>query len=145
MPGQTAGDSGKEQHDNLTAPQVKTLQVLADLNAATGQPVRPREVARALWPDSEGWDKRSSRGSNRTKQGALGATMPMKASQILERLRLRGCVSTQGDGSWQVTPRGLGVLAGTGVPLPKPQEAVHPESVRRRKPPRLRPGGSEHR
>lgn len=98
-----------------------------------------------LWPDSEGWDKRSSRGSNRTKQGALGATMPMKAAQVLARLQARSCADCDLDGNWEPTLRGKGVLAGTNQPLPKPAPVEREPVVRRRKPSRLRPGGAEHR
>ena len=103
----------------LTEPQMACLRALADLERSQTRAVRPRDVAMALWPDSEGWDKRSSRGSNRVKQGALGATMPMKAAALLSRLQERGCAMSE-DGDWMLSGRGQRVLAGTDQPLPKP-------------------------
>lgn len=127
----------------LTGPQANALRALADLTETMTRDIRPRDVAMALWPDSEGWDKRSSRRSNRVKQGALGATMPMKAATLLGRLQERGCAMSDYDGNWTITDRGLGVLDGTRQPLPKPEKPKPQPVTRRKKPPRLQPGGAD--
>jgi hypothetical protein len=69
----------------LTAPQARTLAVLR----SEGRGLSARAVARALWPDSPAWNKRTRRGATHAG-GALGATMPMKAGALLWRMRSLG-------------------------------------------------------
>lgn len=87
----------------------------------------------ALWPDSVGWTKRSSRKSNRTKQGAMGATMPMKAGALLVVLSTAGCAQEL-DGRWSITDLGRAVLDGTAQPVPVPIASRRDDVVRPLKP-----------
>jgi len=117
----------------LTDAQMRALRALDDLERARAL-THPRDVARALWPDSPGWEQRARRGST-AAGGALGATMPMKAATVLWRLHARGCAQ-ETSGRWRVTALGRAVLAGTGEPLPAPVRARSEPVVRKRKPPR---------
>lgn len=96
----------------LTGPQTNALRALA----AAEHPQSPRAVARALWPLSIGWERRTHMYGGR--QGAVGGTMPMKAATLLWRLEARGCASYGSDYLWTITPRGRRVLDGTDQPLP---------------------------
>lgn len=99
----------------LTGPQARALVALRDLQDAR-QSTNPRSVARVLWPDSPGWDKVSRRGST-PAGGALGATMPMKAAQILWRLREHGMADLPYDSNrWSITEKGRAYLAGENTP-----------------------------
>lgn len=109
----------------LTKPQARMLRVLADeadaadaLVAEKGDSLyagrrymAPREVAKALWPDSPGWGKRSHRGST-PAGGAMGATMPMKAATLLWRLCPHYTRQRAGHGAcWTITDAGRRALA----------------------------------
>ncbi len=68
----------------LTEPQHRALVALielADSSRVPGGPpmfwVAPRALAKALWPDSPAWERRTRFGAV-GNQGALGGTMPMK-------------------------------------------------------------------
>jgi hypothetical protein len=102
----------------ITDPQRNAL--LAVLNVETAQAAKGespqwrgatcREVARLMWPDSPGWDKRSRRRST-PAGGALGATMPMKAGTVLNRLRDAGLVWQDYDSTrYYLTARAFGVI-----------------------------------
>jgi len=114
---------------SLTDPQRRLLRVLADEPDERG--MSPRSIARALWPDSRGWERRSNRGST-PAGGALGATMPMKAATMLHRLQALGLVSQWGpaglsDSLWWLTDAGRSALDDdSGIEVP----------VRHREPPR---------
>ena len=113
-----------------TAPQEKMLRVLRDINDSNVTRVRsaaPREVARAMWPDSVGWSKRTRKyGTN--DPGALGGTMPMKAATVLWRLEDRGLAIRVGASYdahanlWQITEHGRRVLDGHEQPRPPRSE-----------------------
>lgn len=109
----------------LTKPQAKMLRILADEADAADAMVAekgdslyggrrymaPREVARAMWPDSPGWDKVSRRGST-PAGGARGATMPMKAATLLHRLWPHYTHQRPGYGAcWTITSKGREALA----------------------------------
>lgn len=66
----------------LTAPRRRALEILID----QGEPMAPRDVAMALWPDSPAWERRNrgQRGTNHS--GAMAGTMPMLAAKLLWRL-----------------------------------------------------------
>lgn len=103
----------------LTPAQARALRALADLCDAPhgtdqvpwGYAV-PREVAYALWPNSEGWEKVSRRGST-PAGGARGATMPMKAATLLWRLHGLGLAQNEYRRSrpWTVTDKGRAWLS----------------------------------
>lgn len=105
----------------LTAPQRRALETLRDLIDAKPEfpgydrTVNPRAVAQALWPDSPGWDKRSSRRST-PAGGAMGATMPMKAATLLWRLWNYRLVqhdpNRTGSNGWTITEKGREYLNG---------------------------------
>ena len=127
----------------LTEPQTRMLRILRSLNdrctcgtvsaehgrsctKATGVPrsVAPAQVARASWPDSVGWTRRTRKfGTN--DPGAVGGTMPMKAATVLHRLADRGCVMRVGAtydplaSLWVITELGRRVLDGTDEPREK--------------------------
>ena len=113
----------------LTAPQEKMLAVLRSINDGGNRPdgrlrsAAPREVAKAMWPDSVGWSKRTRKyGTN--DPGALGGTMPMKAATVLWRLEDRGLAVRVGASYdvfanlWQITEHGRRVLDGHEQPRP---------------------------
>lgn len=91
---------------SLTVPRRRALQVLAD----QAEPMAPRDVAMALWPDSPAWDRRTrgQRGANRA--GAMGGTMPMIAAKLLWRLAGDGYASQRGRGQWVATEKGRAAL-----------------------------------
>jgi len=120
--------------DDLTAPQHRCLQALADLTVERPT-VRPRAVAKALWPDSPAWERRTRGRRTGTINGAVGGTMPMKAATLLWRLEERG-LACEDDRAWRVTDRGRRVLAGTDAPLPKPVRRTIPDEPRPLKDPR---------
>lgn len=110
----------------LTQPQMNALRALADIED-NHRLTTPRNVAKALWPDSEAWNRRT-RGRRTGKiNGAIGGTMPMKAATLLWRLDARGCATCPLDSStWEVTSRGRRVLAGTDEPLPVAEKQAEP-------------------
>lgn len=130
----------------LTQPQKNALEALAALSDANpaypDRAVAPKAVALALWPDSEAWTKRNRGRRTGTIAGAVGGTMPMKAANLLWRLRERGLAEPEEHGSdlWILTPLGRRVLAGTDVPKPKPVKVPEPKIERQRKPPHRQPG-----
>lgn len=118
----------------LTAPQARALDVLGQQE---GRPISPRDVARALWPDSEAWTKRTRGRRTGTISGAVGGTMPMKAAQLLWALHARGLAAEDREShQWHITVLGEQVLAGEAEPKPKPVRAPEPVVIRKRKPPR---------
>lgn len=121
-------------NQSLTAPQQRALQVLSDL-AGTDGTVTPREVALALWPDSEAWGKRTRGRRTGTIAGAVGGTMPMKAARLLWALHERGLAAKEdGDSNlWFLSSLGAQVLAGTAEPKPKPIPVTPEPVIRRRK------------
>jgi hypothetical protein len=120
----------------LTDPQMRALVAVRE-QARQGRgratdPVSPRQVALALWPQSEAWDHRPRRHDGRS--GALGGTMPMKAAQLLWRLRERGLVEiNQHNDLWTLTERGVALLRRGGHAQPLPNLPKPPTPVRRRK------------
>jgi hypothetical protein len=102
----------------LTQPQRRLLRILEDHDehqamAGRGGSMSAREVARAMWPDSPGWERRSRRRAT-PASGALGATMPMKAGTMLWRLGERGLVAGErhmGSSVWWITAEGRNALA----------------------------------
>jgi len=82
----------------LTGPQRRALVTLIELADAPRVPggspitwVAPRALAKALWPDSPAWQRRTRFGAT-SSQGALGGTMPMKAGRLLRTLEGLGLV-----------------------------------------------------
>lgn len=71
----------------------------------------PAQIARMLWPDSDGWKRASNRGST-PAGGAMGATMPMKAAVVLRRLRELRCAEIHpvGRNRWAITQAGRSAL-----------------------------------
>lgn len=79
----------------------------------------PREVARKAWPDDPAWQKRTSgRGASR-HNGALGATMPLRAGRVLANLERKGFAVLEDFGSrsdewrrpkWYITAKGREAL-----------------------------------
>lgn len=119
----------------LTDPQTRALTVLGGQD---GRSISPRDVARALWPDSEAWTKRTRGRRTGTVSGAVGGTMPMKAARLLWALHARGLAEKEDRDYdlWHITFLGEQVLAGTAEPKPKPVRVPEPVVVRQRKPPR---------
>lgn len=118
----------------LTEPQTRALTVLGEQD---GRSISPRDVALALWPDSEAWTKRTRGRRTGTISGAVGGTMPMKAARLLWALHARGLAEEDRDSrQWHITVLGEKVLAGTAEPKPKPVRQPEPVVVRQRKPPR---------
>lgn len=103
----------------LTGPQAKMLRILADAPVdkyGDARPIPPRGVAKAMWPDSVGWSRRTRKyGTN--DPGALGGTMPMKAATVLWRLQAMGYADRAGASYdhlanlWTITPAGRDALA----------------------------------
>lgn len=132
--------------DSLTQPQRNTLALLVDLADRAPQhgerPVTPKQLAQALWPNSEAWSKRTRGRRTGTVNGAMGGTMPMKAATLLWRLHERGLAEQpdRDSNDWLPTALGRRVAAGTDVPRPKPGKAPEPKVERALKPAHLRPG-----
>jgi hypothetical protein len=89
----------------LTAPQRKALEILND-----GEAYAPRDFARAMWPDSPAWTRRSrgQRGTNRS--GAMAGTMPMLGAKMLWHLYDLGYVTQRDSGDWRITSKGREAL-----------------------------------
>lgn len=119
----------------LTAPQSRALAVLG---AQEGRAVSPRQVALALWPDSEAWTKRTRGRRTGTIAGAVGGTMPMKAARLLWALHERGLAEKEDRDTnlWYLTRLGEQVLAGEAEPKPKPVRQPAPVVVRQLKKPK---------
>lgn len=98
---------------NVTVPQGRALAILYN-RTHTGGVLYPAELAEALWPDSPGWGRRARRMAT-TAGGALGATMPMKAAQLLWRLRGKGyaelgrepLTGATSSNRWRITEAGV--------------------------------------
>ena len=74
--------------------------------------VTPRQMAQVRWPDSEAWNRHTSRHDG--KSGAAGGTMPMKAATMLGRLERLG-LTREGYGEfashpWRLTAKGERVV-----------------------------------
>jgi hypothetical protein len=133
---------GGVMSEPLTAPQRRALELLAALTD-TKAAVSPKDLAKALWPDSDAWNKRNRGRRTGTISGAVGGTMPMNAARLLWTLRERGLTNKEDNANadlWFVTTLGEGVLAGTAEPKPKPVKVPEPVVVRQRKPEHLQPG-----
>lgn len=96
----------------LTPPQRRALVALVEASeprggAARRHPINPRHIARMLWPDSSGWAATPYRRDGRA--GGKGATMPMKAAQLLWRLRDAGLAERPNweSNGWVPTIKGL--------------------------------------
>ena len=88
----------------MTPAQARCLNALieqADRNP--GGTTTPRTIARALWPDSPAWNRRTN--PRHGSSGAMGATMPMNAARLLWALQRQG-LATATDNRWTPTPAG---------------------------------------
>lgn len=97
----------------LTGPQRRALEVLAQHTHPTDPDVpsiAARQVAKALWPDSPGWERRTRRYGGANRNGAVGGTMPMKAGTLLGRLVRLGVadeyLTEVLQPRWTITTRG---------------------------------------
>lgn len=96
----------------LSPVQRQVLEVLP--LESDGVPGRTaRQVAQAVWPDDPGWQRRTSGRSASRHNGALGATMPLRAGRVLAALERQG-LATQPLGStrWYRTWTGQAALRG---------------------------------
>jgi hypothetical protein len=88
----------------LTDSQAKALRILAE------GPIRPREFAKVMWPDSPAWKRTAKCGPN----GAhYGGGMYTAAGGYLGRLYRDGLAhrSLHDAGSYIITRKGLDALA----------------------------------
>lgn len=93
----------------LTPAQRKGLEILKEHG-----PLRPREFAKLMWPDSPAWNRRTKGRRTGTIAGAVGGTMPMLGAKLLRRLQDLACAADY-DNDWRITERGrqrLNELAG---------------------------------
>lgn len=81
----------------LTAAQRRAYDALREV-----QPVSPREFARALYPDSPGWNRVTRKFGGNT--GAMGGTMPMIGARMLWKLRDLGLAYPEGS-RWRAIER----------------------------------------
>lgn len=92
----------------LTASQRKALTILRD---AGDQGIRPREFARAMWPDSPGWTRQAG-GSHHSHQGG---GMYTTGGAYLGKLQRKGWTRNNFrhdyDTSQSITSAGLDALA----------------------------------
>jgi hypothetical protein len=82
----------------LTDVQAAMLEALPIEGQQQGRTAR--QVAHDVWPDDPAWRKRThGRGASR-HNGALGATMPLRAGRVLAALERRGLAQRgdRGDG-----------------------------------------------
>lgn len=82
----------------LTAAQQRAYDKLCEI-----EPASPRELARALYPDSPGWSRRTRKFGGYT--GAVGGTMPMIAARVLWSLHHIGFAYQTSDGRWRAIKR----------------------------------------
>lgn len=104
---------------DLTEPQWLTLLALAQAvkgEAYSSRYASPRSIALLRWPDSEGWQRHTSRHDGRS--GARGGTMPMKAATVLHRLQAKGYAYDDGErvSEWRLTAKGAAAVAGMAPP-----------------------------
>lgn len=87
---------------------LRGLQIVAD---AGDQGIRPREFARAMWPDSPGWQRSSRSGPNGTHRGG---GMYLTGGAFLGRLERAGLTyharNYEYDTSHAITQAGLKFL-----------------------------------
>lgn len=62
------------------------------IEADTRKGMRPREVARKVWPDDPGWRRRTAGRGASSFNGCLGGTMPLRAGRVLANLERKGLV-----------------------------------------------------
>jgi hypothetical protein len=85
-----------------------------------------RQVAAAVWPDDPGWRRRTSGRSASSFNGALGATLPLRAGRVLSTLERAG-LATRLEGStrwcrtWEGHRATLERDAADGSPLTPPR------------------------
>lgn len=86
---------------DLTPAQERALRIVDAQGTVTC-----RQLARCMWPDSPGWDTTPRRRDGRP--GGRGATMPMLAGRLLNRMRGLGVVRRlrPGSGRWCVAAGG---------------------------------------
>lgn len=101
----------------LTQPQKRALRILRDHG-----PLRPREFAGLMWPDSPGWNRLHNCGPY---GAAYGTMMPMCGGGYLAKLKYRGWVEESWRRSWDGQIRSKGyILTPKGRELAKePQDA----------------------
>lgn len=103
----------------LTKPQERALVALRDLTQDRERPraAHPRDLARRLWPDAEGWHRSGHRHDG--KAGAKGAAMWLNAARMLstlQRLGMARLAMRDGTGNdWEPSPRGLAYLQERGL------------------------------
>lgn len=83
----------------LTGPQTRALSFLSKEGKLS-----PAGLARLMWPDSPAWKKTARRHDK--IPGAYGATMPMKAGTLLNRLSKAGMAVPDERGVWRPTKAG---------------------------------------
>lgn len=92
----------------LTGPQKAMLEVVYDLTGGHtySNEFSPRQAAKARWPESPAWKRRTRMYNGRN--GAVGGTMPMNAAVMLWRLEAFGLVGSPiGETSrWYLTNKG---------------------------------------
>ena len=96
----------------MTRPVRPTPSVLKALRVVADNPgIRPREFAKAMWPDSPGWERSARSGPNGSHQG--GGMYPAGGA-FLGRLALAGLTrrthSHEYDTGHAITPAGQAML-----------------------------------
>lgn len=104
----------------LTEPQMRALRILHEHG-----PLRPREFARLMWPDSPGWDRLHNCGPY---GAAYGTMMPMCGGSYLAKLKCRGWAEETWYRSWidgQIRSKGY-ILSAKGYKIA--EELQHAET-----------------
>ena len=87
----------------MTPATARALGVLHDYG-----PLRPREFARRMWPESDGWRRSCRCGPNGSHRGG---GMYLAAGGYLGALTRRGLVQRYGRGAYILSDAGLAALA----------------------------------
>lgn len=99
-------------------------EVVLFMGGRAGRLVTARGLARRIWPEDPGWQKRT-RGAGRTgANGAMGATMPLRAGRVLSNLERKGVVFCDQDSE---TLQNRWGLTETGIALARDLAALHDE------------------
>lgn len=91
---------------SLTEVQRRVLEALRSEDGMTA-----RQIARVVWPDDPSWDRVTSGRSASRHNGAMGATMPLRAGRVLRGLEDRRLVERDLSGlvragRWSITQTG---------------------------------------
>jgi hypothetical protein len=100
----------------LTPFRLRALAILRDVtDRSSFSRMTGRSMAKALWPNSPAWEKRTRRRGGGNQSGAVGGTMPMKGAKVLWDFQTEGLAFQEIDREWTISERGRQALAAAGL------------------------------